>query len=50
MKPDMPVPKESKIGREYCDQFRKCGHCRKNPAFLLPLFSYVYPKSSDSYT
>jgi len=48
--PDMPVPKESKIGRRYFDQFRKCGHCLTNPAFLLSLFNYVYPKPSDSDT
>jgi len=41
VKPDMPVPKESKIGREYCDQFKKCGHCVTSLVFLLPFFNYI---------
>jgi hypothetical protein len=41
VKPDMPVLKESKIGREYCDQFKKFGHCVTSLAFLLPLFNYI---------
>jgi len=41
VKPDMPVPKESKIGGEYCDEFRKCGHCVTSLVFLLSLFNYI---------
>ena len=42
MEPNVPVPNESKIGREYCDQFRKCGHCVTRLAFLLSLFNYTH--------